>query len=110
MTTEAIEEATENASANRSISELLKLDAYDGLSDTEVRTLINYNVEQTLSSERLRGSQETNRAIYESIEEGMAAVCADSSQVLQSIINSTTNYQGVAPTAVTDLLTSLEEV
>lgn len=101
---------TTEETSNRPITTLLKLDTYDGLSDAEVRTLINYNVEKTLSSERLRGAQETNRAIYETIEEGIAAICADSSVVLESIINSSTNYQGVAPTAVTNLLTAFEEV
>ena len=110
MTTENTENATEPTTSDRPIYVLLKLDKYDGLTDGEVRTLINYNVEQTLSSEQLRGSQETNRAIYESIEEGMAAVCADTSSVLQSIINSSTNYQGVAPTAVSYLLTAMEDL
>lgn len=95
---------------DRDIDALLKLDKYDALTDVEVRKLIEYNVNQTKASESLRISKTTAQSLVESNDAVRAAICEDSNNVLQSIINSTTNYQGVAPTAVTNLLTAMEEV
>lgn len=110
MTTEQTTSATDESEKERGINELLKLDRYDGLTDGEVRTLIEYNVKVAKFDEKINISRETATAMYENSAAAVAACCAASNQVLQSIIESHTNFQGVTPTAVTSFLSSLEEV
>lgn len=101
---------TTETATNRSIDELLKLDKYDGLTDPEVRRLIDYNINSTKSSESIRTAKATASALHEANEASRAAICEDVSNVLQSIIESHTNFEGVTPTSVTNFLTALEEV
>lgn len=109
MTTEN-DNSNEEKSATRSISELLALDAYDGLTDSEVRLLIDYERQMALADESTNVMRNSNQAKLEAAQELAAACCASTTEVLNSIIASTTNYEGVSPTAVTNLLSSLEEV
>lgn len=101
---------TTEVNDNRSIDALLKLDKYDNLTDAEVRMLIDYNINATKSSEGIVTAKATGLALHESNEAARAAMCADVSNVLQSIIESHTNFEGVTPTSVTNFLTALEEV
>lgn len=109
-TNEVVEETTEEVQEERSINDLLNLDSYDGLTDTEVRKLIEYKVNLGKMEAASDTYNSTCGAMVENNQATMAAVCASSQQVLESIIASTTNYEGVSPTAVTNLLSSLEEV
>lgn len=109
MTTEN-DNSNEEKSATRSISELLALDTYDGLTDSEVRLLIDYERQMALADESTNVMRNSNQAKLEAAQELAAACCASTTEVLNSIIASTTNYEGVSPTAVTNLLSSLEEV
>lgn len=109
MTTEDTN-STEVNSTTRSISELLALECYEGLTDSEVRLLINYECQMALANESTNVMRNSNQAKLEAAQELAAACCASTTEVLNSIIASTTNYEGVSPTAVTNLLSSLEEV
>lgn len=108
--TEATETVTEEVVEDRNINKLLALDKYDGLTDGEVRTLIEYNVKMAKFDEKINISRETATQMYETSAAAVAACCEATNQVLQSIIESHTNFSGVAPTSVTDFVTSLGEV
>ena len=110
MTTNATDNGNENVTKDRSISELLELDKYEGLTDAEVRSLIDYKVKEARFEEKINITRETATAMYENSALAVAACCEASNQVLQSIIESHTNFQGVTPTSVTNFLTSLGEV
>lgn len=110
VTNDVVEETTEEVTNDRSISDLLELDNYEGLTDTEVRRLIEYKVNLGKMEAASDTYNSTCGTMVETNQSTMAAVCASSQQVLESIIASTTNYEGVSPTAVTNLLSSLEEV
>ncbi len=102
--------ATEETKKDRNINQILALDTYDGLTDKEVRTLIAYKEKMVRFEEKINITRETATAMYENSALAVAACCEASNQVLQSIIESHTNFQGVTPTAVTSFLSSLEEV
>lgn len=110
MTTEATENITEEETKDRNINKLLELDKYEGLTDGEVRTLIEYNVKVAKFDEKINISRETATAMYETSAEAVAACCEATNQVLESIINSHTNFSGVAPKTVTEFVASLGEV
>lgn len=110
MTTEQTKGAADETKKERGINELLKLDKYDGLTDGEVRTLVEYNVKVAKFDEKINVSRETATTMYETSAAAAAACCEAANQVLQSIIESHTNFEGVTPTSVTNFLTALEEV
>ena len=108
--TEVEETTTDTTSNDRDVSELILLDSYVGLTDGEVRKLIEYKVNVALTDEQIKDHKTASVQMVELTNEAVAACCASTTEVLNSIIASTTNYEGVSPTAVTNLLSSLEEV
>lgn len=110
MTTSDTETVTEEVKEDRNINKLLALDKYEGLTDGEVRTLIEYNVKMVKFDEKINISRETATAMYETSAAAVAACCEATNQVLESIINSHTNFEGVTPKTVTEFVASLSEV
>ena len=110
MTTDNTDSVTDEVAKDRAIGVLLELDTYDNLTDGEVRALIAHKEKMAKFDTQIQVSRENATALYENHVATVAACCEATNAVLESIINSTTNYQGVAPTAVTNLLTAMEEV
>lgn len=110
MTTEAGGTAAEEAPKDRDIAELLRLDTYQGMTDGEVRKVIDWYVNEAHNDEQVNSYRRASQAMAESHEQAVANMLATSETVLKSIIASATNYQGVTQLAVTDLLTEKGEV
>lgn len=110
MTTEASGTAAEETPRDREISELLRLDTYQGMTDGEIRKLIDWYVNKAHNDEQVNSYRRASQAMAESHEQAVANMLAASETVLKSIIASATNYQGATQLAVTDLLTEKGEV
>lgn len=110
MTTEDTSAVAEETTEERSVSALLNLDKYDGLTDGEVRKLIAYKEKMAKLDAEANIHRETATQMYETSVAASAAACEATYQVLQSLIDSHTNFEGVSPTAITEFLTSMEEV
>lgn len=110
MTTEANETVTEETPKDREISELLQLDTYQGMTDGEIKKVIDWYVNKAHNDEQVNSYRQASQSMAESHEQAVANMLATSETVLKSIIASTTNYQGVTHLAVTDLLTEKGEV
>ena len=110
MTTEANGTVTEETPKDREISELLRLDTYQGMTDGEIQKVIDWYVNKAHNDEQVNSYRRASQAMAESHEQAVANMLATSETVLKSIIASATNYQGVTQLAVTDLLTEKGEV
>lgn len=110
MTTEADGTVTEETPRDREISELLRLDTYQGMTDGEIQKVIDWYVDEAHNDEQVNSYRQASQAMAESHEQAVANMLATSETVLKSIIASATNYQGVTQLAVTDLLTEKGEV
>ena len=104
----ALEEEV-NAS-DRDATKLYGLDSYSMLSDSEVRKLIDFNVELYKMSDTATHLKSQTQAATEAMEAANANFCIDAKNVLQSIIDSKTNYEGVEPESVTSYLETVQEV
>lgn len=110
MTTEANGTATGETPKDREIAELLRLGTYQGMTDGEIRKVIDWYVDKAHNDEQVNSYRQASQAMAESHEQAVANMLATSETVLKSIIASATNYQGVTQLAVTDLLTEKGEV
>lgn len=110
MTTEANGTVTEETPKDREISELLRLDTYQGMTDGEIQKVIDWYVNKAHNDEQVNSYRQASQAMAESHEQAVANMLATSETVLKSIIASATNYQGVTQLSVTDLLTEKGEV
>lgn len=104
----ALEEEV-NAS-DREVTKLYGLDSYSMLSDSEVRKLIDFNLEVYKMSDTATQLKSQTQAATEAMETANANFCIDARNVLQSIIDSKTNYEGVEPESVTSYLETVQEV
>lgn len=72
---------------NRSVNELLKLTTYQGMTDSEIDSLIDYNVNLARMNGMVDAKaaimSETNNAIIEEQKQS----CANSQKVLESLLN-----------------------
>ncbi len=98
-----------NAS-NREASKLYGLESYSMLSDSEVRNLIDFNINLYKMSDEANRLKAQSQATVEAMEVANANFCIDAQNVLQSIIDSKTNYEGVEPESVTSYLETVQEV
>lgn len=110
MTTEANGAVTEETAKDREISELLRLDTYQGMTDAEIQRVIDWYVNKAHNDEQVNSYRQASQAMAESHEQAVANMLATSETVLKSIIASATDYKGVTQLAVTDLLTEKGEV
>lgn len=110
MTTEANDTVTEETPRDREISELLRLDTYQGMTDGEIQKVIDWYVNKAHNDEQVNAYRQASQAMAESHEQAVANMLSSSESVLKSIIASATDYQGVTQLAVTDLLTEKGEV
>lgn len=110
MTTEADGTIAEETPKDREISELLRLDTYQGMTDGEIQKVIDWYVNKAHNDEQVNSYRQASQAMAESHEQAVANMLATSETVLKSIIASATDYQGVTQLAVTDLLTEKCEV
>lgn len=101
---------TEEKPKDREIAELLQLDTYHGMTDGEIQKVIDWYVNQAHSDEQVKSYRLASQSMAESHEQAVSTMLATSESVLESIIASATNYQGVTQLAVTDLLTEKGEV
>lgn len=101
---------TETEVKDRSIQKLLALDTFDGLTDGEVHTLIDWYVKEAQANELVNSYRTASQRMVEQQEEILATTLSSSASVLQSIIDSTTCYQNSEPLEVSQLLTSMSEV
>lgn len=110
MTTEDSGTVAEGTRGDREISELLRLDTYQGMTDGEIQKVIDWYVKQAHSDEQVNAYRMASQAMSESHEQAVADMLATSETVLKSIIASATDYKGVTQLAVTDLLTEKGEI
>lgn len=110
MTTEADGTVTEETPKDREISELLRLDTYQGMTDGEIQKVIDWYVNEAHNDEQVNSYRQAAQTMAESHGQAVANMLSTSETVLKSIIASATNYQGVTQLAVTDLLTEKCEV
>lgn len=101
---------TEIQSQNREVGVLLALESYDFLSDKEVRALIEYELNLYKISDEASAIKQRVQTGTEEIKVANANFCIDARNVLQSIIDSKTNYEGVEPESVTSYLETVQEV
>lgn len=96
MTTEATE------TVQRSVTKLVELDTFQGMTDAEIQSLIDYYVQ--LSRTDLQA--QIARTEAQSNMENIAVYCADASEtiqsMLQSILEGTTHYVAPELKTVTD--------
>ena len=104
------ENATEEKTKDREIAELLQLDTYQGMTDGEIQKVIDWYVDRAHNDEEVKSYRLASQSMSETTEQAIANILSSSESVLESIIASATNYQGVTQLAVTDLLTEKGEV
>lgn len=103
-----IEDALQES--KRDVSELLKLDTFQGMTDAEIQSLIDYYVNLAKSDDEATAVKAAAQSMAETANTAVANAMTDAQTVLDTIINSATNYQGVKPTSVDGFLTSISEV
>ena len=96
--------------SKRDVSELLKLDTFQGMTDAEIQSLIDYYVNLAKSDDEATAVKAAAQSMAETANTAVANAMTDAQTVLDTIINSVTNYQGVKPTSVDGFLTSISEV
>ena len=96
--------------SKRDVSELLKLDTFQGMTDAEIQSLIDYYVNLAKSDDEATAVKAAAQSMAETANTAVANAMTDAQTVLDTIINSATNYQGVKPTSVDGFLTSISEV
>lgn len=96
--------------SKRDVSELLKLDTFQGMTDAEIQSLIDYYVNLAKSDDEVTAVKAAAQSMAETANTAVANAMTDAQTVLDTIINSATNYQGVKPTSVDGFLTSISEV
>lgn len=96
--------------SDRDVSKLVNLESWSCLSDSEVRKLIDFKVNIALSSDEAKAHRTAAQSMTELAEVTMGNVCQDTANVLQCIVDSMTNYQGVTPNSVTSQLETVQEV
>mgnify|MGYP004569233203 CR=1 FL=1 len=104
------ENTVEEKQKEREIAELLRLDTYQGMTDGEIQKVIDWYVDRAHNDEEVKSYRLASQSMAESHEQAVSTILATSESVLESIIASATNYQGVTQLAVTDLLTEKGEV
>lgn len=95
---------------DRDVQDLLKLDTYQGMTDVEIQKVIDWYVNLAHSDEQVNAYRAAAQSMSESHEQAVAAMLADSEQTLKTIVAHATEYQGVAPQSVTNLLVEKGEV
>lgn len=69
----------------RSINVLLDLDTYQGMSDTEINMIIDYRVNEALTSEQQQLTMQEIRDDFAAQKDTYASIAAQSQAVLQSL-------------------------
>lgn len=110
MTTDNETEVATEERKNRDINEILNLSSWDDLNDAEVRTLVSYKETVARTDADTMARKAYTQQMYEESALALATVCEATESVLESLISTATNYQGVAPTAVASLLETYTEV
>lgn len=105
MTTDA-----DNSATDRDISELLALDTFQGMTDTEIQKVIDWNVERAHSDAETSAYRDAARKMSESHEQAVTAMLEDSQKTLELIRSHATEYGTVQPQAVANLLVEKGEV
>lgn len=88
---------TENTSESvipivRDINVLLSLDTYQGMTDEEIDSVIDYKIEQALNEESFSTSLSEIQATYQARRAASAAVAQDSATMLQYRLNQSIPY------------------
>lgn len=104
------ETETDSERRDRDIQDLLKLDTYQGMTDGEIQKVIDWYVNLAHSDEQVNAYRAAAQSMSESHEQAVAAILADSEQTLKTIVSHATEYQGVEPQSVTNLLIEKGEV
>lgn len=95
---------------DRDIQELLKLETYQGMTDSEIQKVIDWYVKLAHSDEESNAYRAAAQSMSESHEEAVAAILADSEKTLKTIVDNSTLYEKVTPQSVTNLLVEKGEV
>lgn len=80
-------EDTELIPIVRDVPTLLSLDTYQGMSDKEIQSLIDYHVETALESDTQRASIESIQAVTRAQTDAYRRMADDSHDVLQSVLS-----------------------
>lgn len=76
----------------RDINVLLSLDTYQGMTDEEIDSVIDYKIEQALNEESFSTSLSEIQATYQARRDASAAVAQDSAAMLQYRLNQSIPY------------------
>lgn len=71
---------------DRSVSELLNLGTYQGMTDSEIQSIIDYKVDMAVSSEENRALREANAQAAMMVVELERQSCEESSAMLNSLL------------------------
>lgn len=88
----------------RSVSTLLALGTYQGMTDEEINSIIDYKVMLAKWDSESVANRATNQAIMEEHIETLDYLCTKTQEVLESVLNSEPQYESVEPITVMDIL------
>lgn len=88
----------------RDLNWLLSQDSYQGLTDDEIKQIIEYNTEQARKDEEIKAMREEYEKTTAAATAASATMVEDSRKVLATLLATSTSYDSVAAEKTTNKL------
>lgn len=88
----------------RDLNWLLSQDSYQGLTDDEIKQIIEYNTEQARKDEEIKAMRKEYEETTAAVTSASATMVEDSRKVLATLLATSTSYDSVAAEKTTNKL------
>nr|DAG65468.1 MAG TPA: hypothetical protein [Bacteriophage sp.] len=90
--------------SKRDLNWLLSQDSYQGLTDDEIKEIIEYKTEQTRKDEEIKAMRKEYEETTSAAAAASATMVEDSRKVLETLLATSTSYDSVAAEKTTNKL------